>query len=191
MHGTKKLTISFCLFFTVFLAMPLAAQGFNKAIAPEIKTAFSKARIPVLRARTPAIDFTAVRLDGTQARLSGFRGKVVFLNFWATWCPPCIEEMPSIEALYQRFQGKDLEFLAVDIQESKDEVAAFIKQHLLSFPAALDSTGRISAEYGIRGIPATFIIDREGGVIAAVTGSRDWNTAEVVAALETLIAHGR
>ncbi|MDR1099504.1 MAG: TlpA family protein disulfide reductase [Treponema sp.] len=187
----KKLTIAFCLFFTVFLAVPLAAQGFNKTIAPEIKTAFSKARIPVLRARTPAIDFTAARLDGTQARLSGLRGKVVFLNFWATWCPPCLAEMPSIEALYRHFQGKDLEFLAVDIQEAEDEVAAFMKEQRLSFPAALDSTGRISAEYGIRGIPATFIIDREGGVIAAVTGSRDWNTAEVIAALETLIAHGR
>jgi thiol-disulfide isomerase/thioredoxin len=180
-----------CLFFAVFLGMPLAAQGFDKTIAPEIKKAFSGAQIPVLRRRTPAADFTASRLDGTPVRLSGLKGKVVFLNFWATWCPPCQEEMPSIEALYRRFQGKDLEFLAVDIQEDKDEVAAFMKEYGLSFPAALDSTGRISAEYGIRGIPATFIIDREGGVIAVVVGSRDWNTPETAAALETLIAHDR
>jgi thiol-disulfide isomerase/thioredoxin len=179
------------LLLAIFLVAPLTAQEFNKAIAPEINTAFSKARIPVLRARAPVSDFIAVRLDGTQTRLSGLRGKAVFLNFWATWCPPCLAEMPSIEALYQRFRGKDLEFLAVDIQEDKDEVAAFMKEHGLTFPAALDSTGRISAEYGIRGIPATFIIDRDGGIIAAVVGSRDWNTAEVVTALETLIAHGR
>jgi peroxiredoxin len=179
-----------CLVFAAFLAAPLGAQEFNKTIAPEIKTAFSKARIPVLRRRTPAIDFTAARIDGTQIRLSGLRGKVVFLNFWATWCPPCREEMPSMEALYQRFRGKDLEFLAVDIQEDAGEVAAFLDEYSLSFPAALDSTGRISERYGIRGIPATFIIDREGGVIAAVTGSRDWNTPEVIAALETLITRG-
>jgi peroxiredoxin len=188
--STKKQTAA-GLLLAVFLTAPLAAQGFDKTIAPEIKTAFSKARIPVRRARAPAADFTAARLDGTQARLGDLRGKVVFLNFWATWCPPCQDEMPSMEALYQQFRGKDLEFLAVDIQEDKDEVAAFMKEYGLTFPAALDSTGRISDQYGIRGIPATFIIDREGGVIAAVVGSRDWNTPEVAAALEALIAHGR
>jgi peroxiredoxin len=191
MNDMKKFTFALCLFFTVFLAGPLAAQGFDKTIAQEIKTAFSRARIPVLRARTPIIDFSAPRLDGTPVRLSGLKGKVVFLNFWATWCPPCREEMPSMEALYQRFRDRDLEFLAVDIQEDKDGVAAFMKEYGLTFPVVLDSTGRISAEYGIRGIPTTFIIDREGGIIASVVGGRDWNTEAVFAALELLISHGR
>jgi thiol-disulfide isomerase/thioredoxin len=186
-----KKNLFICLFFAVFLAGPLGAQELDKTIAPEIKTAFSRARIPVLRARTPVIDFSAPLLDGTQVRLSNLKGKVVFLNFWATWCPPCREEMPSMEALYRRFRGRDLEFLAVDIQEDKDDVAAFMKQFGLTFPAALDSTGRISAEYGIRGIPATFIIDKEGGIIASVVGGRDWNTEAVFTALELLISHGR
>jgi thiol-disulfide isomerase/thioredoxin len=179
------------LFFAVLLAGPLGAQEADKAIAPEIRAAFSRARIPVLRARTPIIDFSASRLDGTQVRLSALKGKVVFLNFWATWCPPCREEMPSMEALYQRFRGRGLEFLAVDIQEGKDEVAAFMKQFGLTFPAALDDTGKISAEYGIRGIPTTFIIDKEGGIIASVVGGRDWNTPAVTTALELLISHDR
>jgi thiol-disulfide isomerase/thioredoxin len=187
--GIKMFTLG--LFFAAFLAAPLGAQEFDKTIAPEIKTAFSRARIPVLRARTPIIDFSASRLDGTQARLSALKGKAVFLNFWATWCPPCREEMPSMEALYQRFRGRDLELLAVDIQEDKDTVAAFMKEYGLTFPAALDSTGRISAEYGVRGIPTTFIIDRDGGIIASVVGGRDWNTQAVFAALELLISHGR
>jgi thiol-disulfide isomerase/thioredoxin len=173
----------------VLCAAPLGAQTPDKAVAPEIRAAFSRARISVVRAKIPAVDFTAARLDGTPVRLSGLRGKVVFLNFWATWCPPCREEMPSLEALYQRFRGTDLEFLALDIQEAKDAVAAFMKQYGLSFPAALDSAGRISAEYGIRGIPATFIIDRGGNIIAAVVGGRDWNTEEVVSALELLLSH--
>jgi peroxiredoxin len=96
-----------------------------------------------------------------------------------------------MEALYQRFQGRDLEFLAVDIQESPAAVSAFMKGHGLSFPAALDGNGRISAEYGIRGIPTTFIIDRGGNVIASVVGGRDWNTDAVAAALELLISHDR
>jgi thiol-disulfide isomerase/thioredoxin len=187
----KKIALFIFLWCAAFLTVPLAAQSFDKTIAPEIRTAFSRARIPVLRVRTPLIDFTAARLDGTTVRLSGLAGKVVFLNFWATWCPPCREEMPSMEALYQRFRGKDLEFLAVDIQENKDEVAAFMNEYGLHFPAVLDSTGRISAEYGIRGIPTTFIIDREGGIIASVVGGRDWNTQAVAEAMELLISHDR
>lgn len=189
MKTMKKFALVLCLFCAVFPAAPLGAQTPDKTIAPEIRAAFSRARIPVLRAKTPAPDFTAARLDGTPVRLSGLRGKVVFLNFWATWCPPCREEMPSMEALYRRFRGKDLEFLALDIQEGNSEVAAFMKQQGLSFPAALDSAGRISAEYGVRGIPSTFIIDRAGNVIASVVGGRDWNTEAVFAALELLISH--
>jgi thiol-disulfide isomerase/thioredoxin len=187
----KNFAVGLCLFMAALLAAPLGAQTLDKTIAPELRAALSRARIPVLRAKSPAPDFTATRLDGSPVRLGALKGKVVFLNFWATWCPPCREEMPSMEALYQRFRGRDLEFLAVDIQEDKDKVAAFMKEYGLSFPAALDNTGRISGEYGIRGIPATFIIDREGNVIASVVGGRDWNTQAVIDALELLISHGR
>jgi thiol-disulfide isomerase/thioredoxin len=189
MKDMKTYTLTLLVSCSLFLAAPLEAQTPDTTIAPEIRTAFSRFRIPVLRAKTPAPDFTAARLDGIPVRLSALRGKVVFLNFWATWCPPCREEIPSMEALYQRFRGKGLEFLAVDIQEDKDEVAAFMKEHGLNFPVALDSTGRISNEYGIRGIPTTFIIDREGNVIASVVGGRDWNTETIFAALELLISH--
>jgi thiol-disulfide isomerase/thioredoxin len=188
---TPAMMIGLSLAVLLAAAASCEAQEQNKTIAPEIRSAFSKARIPAARIRAPAPDFTAARLDGSPVRLGDLRGKVVFLNFWATWCPPCREEMPSMEALYQRFRGGDLEFLAVDIQESPDEVAAFMKDFGLNFPAALDSTGRISGEYGVRGIPTTFIIDREGGIVASVVGGRDWNTQEVIAALETLINHGR
>jgi thiol-disulfide isomerase/thioredoxin len=187
----KNRVFGICLLISALLTFPLAAQNLDKTLAPEIKDAFAKARIPVLRSRTPALDFQATRLDGTQTRLGSLKGKVVFLNFWATWCPPCREEMPSMEALHQIFRGKDLEFLAIDIQEDRNTVAAFMRDKGLNFPAALDSTGRISAEYGIRGIPTTFIIDREGAVVATVVGGRDWNTPAVIAALELLIAHGR
>jgi peroxiredoxin len=185
----KNAVFPLAVFLCVLLAVPAEAQRADRTVAPEIRAAFSRARISVLRAKTPAPDFTAPRPEGGQARLSGLRGKVVFLNFWATWCPPCREEMPSMEALYRRFRGRGLEFLAVDIQEDPEEVSAFMGEHGLSFPAALDRAGRISAEYGVRGIPTTFIIDREGNIIASAVGGRDWNTQAVVDALELLIAH--
>jgi thiol-disulfide isomerase/thioredoxin len=187
MKNIVFLGVSLC----ALLAVPAEAQRADRAVAPELRTAFSRARISVLRAKTPAPDFTASRPEGGQVRLSGLRGKAVFLNFWATWCPPCRAEIPSMEALYQRFRGKDLEFLAVDIQENPQDVSAFLREYGVSFPAALDSTGRISAGYGIRGIPTTFIIDREGNIIASAVGGRDWNTQAVVEALELLIAHDR
>jgi peroxiredoxin len=191
-HIIKKLTHTAYIFFVLFAAFsPLEAQKTDKAIAPELRAAFTKARIPVLRAKNPAPDFSASLLNGTRVRLNSFTGKAVFLNFWATWCPPCREEMPSMEALYQRFLDRDIEFLAVDIQEDRNTVSAFMRKFELTFPALLDGTGRISNQYGIRSIPTTFIIDRDGNIIASVIGGRDWNTPEVVAALELLLTHDR
>ncbi|MDR2793741.1 MAG: TlpA family protein disulfide reductase [Treponema sp.] len=188
----QKLFPTAYFFFVLFAVLsPLEAQKTNRTIDPEIRAAFTKARIPVLRTGSPAPDFSASRLNGTQVRLGSLMGKVIFLNFWATWCPPCREEMPSMEALYQRFRNRDIEFLAVDIQENRNRVSAFMEQFGLTFPALMDVTGRISTQYGIRSIPTTFIIDRNGNIIASVIGGRDWNTPEVAAALELLLAYDR
>jgi thiol-disulfide isomerase/thioredoxin len=163
------------------------AQTTAKTVSADLRRAFEKAGIPVLKEKTPIRDFTVTLLDGKTQSLSGYRGKVVFLNFWATWCPPCRAEMPSMETLYQRYRGRDLEFLAVDLQESRDEVAAFLEEQNLSFPAGLDSSGQIGNLYGIRGIPATFIIDKEGLIIAAVVGGMEWDTPAVFAAFDLLL----
>jgi thiol-disulfide isomerase/thioredoxin len=130
-------------------------------------------------------------LNGKNVTLGALKGKVVFLNFWATWCPPCREEMPSMETLYQHFKDRGLEFLAVDIQESGDDVGAFMEKYGLNFPAALDSSGNISNRYGIRSIPTTFIIDREGLILASTVGGRNWDTPEIFAAFETLLKNGQ
>jgi thiol-disulfide isomerase/thioredoxin len=172
----------------IFFAAPvLSAAPQDKTIPAEIKNAFAKAGLPVLREKTDIIDFVLPLLDGTNVRLSEYKGKTVFLNFWATWCPPCRAEMPSMEILYQRFRGKGLEFLAVDIQESNKDVADFMKEYKLTFPMALDSTGKVSGNYGIQGIPTTFIIDRDGKIIAAAVGGRNWDTEVMFAAFETLL----
>ncbi|MDR2484194.1 MAG: TlpA family protein disulfide reductase [Treponema sp.] len=172
-------------------ASSLEAQAGDKVIPAQIGSAFSKAGIPVLRERSQSIDFSLPLLDGGALTLSSLKGKVVLLNFWATWCPPCRQEMPSMEALYRRFKDMGLAFLAVDIQESNRQVGGFMKDFGLTFPVALDASGSISNKYGIRGIPTTFVIDRDGGIIISAVGGRDWSNPAVVSAFEVLLQYGK
>jgi peroxiredoxin len=161
------------------------------AVPAEIAAALTKAGIQTVKERVPVVDFTLPKLGGGTASLGSLKGQVVFLNFWATWCPPCREEMPSMEKLYVRFKDRGFTILAVDLQEDEKTVAEFVKKYKLTFPVALDGSGRIGGTYGVRGIPTTYIVDREGGIVGAVVGGKDWGSPEVVAAFETLIRHGK
>jgi thiol-disulfide isomerase/thioredoxin len=183
----------------VVLAL-LAACGFpaaaadNTGVPEETARAFAEAGLPLLRKKVPALDFsvplagfTTPRVGGKRQTLKALEGKVVFLNFWATWCGPCRQEMPSMEVLYQRFKNQGLEMLAVNYQEGQKDVAAFMKNYKLSFPAGLDSSGQIGGIYGIEAFPTTYIIDREGYIITRIVGSLNWNTPKILAAFETLL----
>jgi thiol-disulfide isomerase/thioredoxin len=138
--------------------------------------------------RLEIVDFELLDLSGTTRRLSDFNGKVVFLNFWATWCGPCRFEMPSMEKLYQRFKASGLEIVAVNLQEDRDSVQRFVDEYVLSFPVLLDTTGSVGATYGARSIPITYIVDREGFVRAGTIGSREWDTEEYIHFFEKLLA---
>lgn len=122
-----------------------------------------------------APDFTLPSLGGNPAHLSNYRGKVVFLNFWATWCPPCREEMPSMESLYQRLKGRDFEMLAVSIDtKGADRVQSFVATYGLTFPVLLDPNRKVYRLYGLTGVPETFIINKTGDIIFKIIGPRDW-----------------
>jgi peroxiredoxin len=162
---------------------PAAAEPVPAAVAK----AFAEAGITVPRDKVDPIDFTLPLLNGTRQKLSDLKGKVVFLNFWATWCPPCRQEMPSMETLYQRFKGQGLEVLAVDCQEEAGDVSAFMRRNKLSFPAALDESGGVSGSYGIEAIPTTYVIGRDGKILLKVVGSLNWNHQKIIAAFETLL----
>ena len=149
---------------------------------------FEKAGLRLLRERIPSRDFTLpIASTGQQQTLSGLKGKVVFLNFWATWCGPCRAEMPSMEALFNRYKDKGLEMLAVNCLEKENEVIAFMESNGLTFPTALDLEGRVSNSYGIQGIPTTFLIDRSGNLVVRLVGSIDWDTPEIHAVIELLL----
>jgi peroxiredoxin len=136
-----------------------------------------------------AADFSLPALDGTTVQLAALRGRLVFLNFWATWCPPCREEMPGMEALYRRFAGRDFAMLAVSQDEQGAEtVAPFVKEMGLTFPVLLDPEGTLPPRYGVTGYPETFLIDRNGEVVHHTIGPADWNSPEMVAYIEQLLS---
>lgn len=121
-----------------------------------------------------APDFTLPGADGRKVSLKDFRGKVVFLNFWATWCESCREEMPSMERLYGEFKGKGLEVVAVNVKEKRQDALAFARQLKLTYPVLLDTEGEVGLLYGAFGLPATYVIDRKGVVLARMWGPADW-----------------
>jgi peroxiredoxin len=135
-----------------------------------------------------APDFTLPDLRGRPYRLSDFRGRVVFLNLWATWCPPCRMEMPAMEALYKRFKQRDFVMLAVAQEDNAAGVRAFAEEMGLSFPVLLDPDASLSPRYGATGYPETFIIDRSGQVVNHTIGPAEWNSPEMVAYFERLLA---
>jgi peroxiredoxin len=118
-----------------------------------------------------APDFQLDTLDGQTVALSDFRGEVVLLNFWATWCGPCASEMPFIQQVYDEWSGKGLRVLAINIGESAGTVTSFLEEYSLSFPVLLDIDGAVATQYGATNIPTTFLIDQEGIVQGVKVGA--------------------
>ncbi len=123
---------------------------------------------------------------GRFVRLGDFRGKIVFLNFWTTWCPTCRTEMPSMEKLHRKLFGKNFAMVTVNIKESASQVKNFFEEYKLTFTALLDTTGEVSTGFGIRAIPTTFILDKSGTIIGSITGPREWGSKKFVALFEHL-----
>lgn len=118
-----------------------------------------------------AIDFTLKDLNGNKVSLSDFKGKNVYLNFFATWCPPCRAEMPDIEKVYQKYKDKDFVVLAVDLGEDKDTVKSFIEKNKYNFKVVLDSDQSVAEKYNISAIPVSVFIDKKGNVVAKKVGA--------------------
>jgi peroxiredoxin len=122
-----------------------------------------------------AQDFTVPLLQGARFRLADQRGKVVLINFWATWCPPCREEMPAMERLWQQHRDRGFVLIAVSLDADGGQVKPFATEHKLTFPIGLDAKLEVANLYGIRALPASFIVDRHGQVAALALGPRAWD----------------
>ena len=173
------------LLLTISLVLIVAILVFLLSLKEKDST-FRPAR--PLQVGHPAPDFTFPDLSGNKISLSDSRGKLVLLNIWATWCPPCRDEMPSMEKLYNRFKGENFEILAVSIDSTGQKaVAPFMRELNLTFPALLDPKGKIKDLYGITGVPESFIIDKEGILVRKIIGPLDWATPEVFGFFQSLI----
>ena len=138
---------------------------------------------------TAASDFELHNMDDEKKKLSDYRGQVVLLNFWATWCPPCIREMPSMEKLHQKISAKDFKVIAVNQMEEVDDVFAFTGQLEIdpTFEILFDKSSQVSQDYAVRGLPTTYLIDKQGNIRYRAIGGRVFNHPEVIKIINALI----
>jgi peroxiredoxin len=168
----------------VFNANPLAK------VKPENRSLdqlFVDMGVETFPSRASQIEIQLQDLYGADVNISDFRGKIVLLNFWATWCPTCVVEMPSMEKLHRKLKDKDFALVSISLQDPAAEVKRFFKQNKLTFTALLDSTGKTVPGIGIRAIPTTLILDKTGRVVGRVMGAREWDSRESMAMFEQLI----
>jgi len=138
--------------------------------------------------RMTAPDFTVPGLPASVIRLRDLKGQVILLNFWATWCPRCREEMPSMERLYPRFKSRRFTILALSIDSKGAEVVGpFVKSFRLTFPVGLDSRMTVAGEYRMAALPTSILIERGGTIAAVAAGPRDWDSPAAHQVVETLL----
>lgn len=157
---------------TIQAASPLA----NLSIVPEV-------------ARHDAPGFVSENLRGGNTGLVDYRGKIVLLNFWATWCMPCRAEMPSMEALWKKYKEQGFVVVAISNDEgSKKRIETFSKLLDLSFPILLDPEGEVNELYKVSNMPTSFLLDRNGKIISRIVGRDDWVSPEAIKLVEGLLA---
>jgi peroxiredoxin len=141
-----------------------------------------------------APDFFLPALDGRVQKLSNYRGRPVLVNLWATWCPPCIEEMPLLNEIARRYEERGLAVIGIAADENRASVESFVQEHPLRFEVLLDPQGAVGTEYAITGYPETFLIDREGRIVAKLIGPLpsvgDQPTPELLKTIEGLLGSG-
>jgi peroxiredoxin len=136
---------------------------------------------------TKAPGFVLKNMDGEHVSLAALRGKVVLLNFWATWCRPCKEEMPAFEKLYAKYKDRGFVVLAVSINRSKTSITGFLEDMDLSYHILMDDDSRVLKLYKVYSIPTTFLIDKTGLIVKKYHGQEDWTSTEMASTIEELL----
>ena len=163
-----------------------ALRPASNDVDAELKELLDEIGIRTFEDDIAAVDFAVPALDGEMHRLSDYRGEFVFLNFWATWCPPCREEMPSMDYLHSELADEPFRIVAVNLQENPNVVRQFIGDNGFRFPVLLDSSGRIATNYGVRGLPTSYFISPSGTVLGILVGIRHWDEPELVEAMRRI-----
>ena len=184
MHRMK--VIRLCFIFALFWG--INASTVEKSLYAE-EDYFASLSIIRFKKEIKAPEFTLKDLNGKDVSLKDFSGKVVFLTFWATWCGPCIIEMPSMEKLYRQFKDDGLIIVAINFQESRKQVKVFMDNFRLTFPALLDQKGEVGGLYGVFSLPTTYLIDPEGRLIGGAIGARDWEKRAAQELIKALLKY--
>jgi thiol-disulfide isomerase/thioredoxin len=165
---------------SLLCAAPTAAQ----LPLPELSHELTRLSTPI-----EAPDFQLEDMDGNKHSLENYRGKVVILNFWATWCPPCRREIPSMEALHRAFKEEAFAILAVNEWETEDHVFAFMGQLPVDpgFPILFDLDSAVATSFGVKGLPTTLLLDTQGKIVYRAVGGRDFDHPEVKKIIRELL----
>lgn len=174
----KKITLIVCLF--LLIAMGPGSAG-NTSGSPGSPLNTDN----IINSRAP--DFTLKDLNGKTVSLSAFKGKVVLLNFWATWCPPCREEMPALNKLYHETKHRGFEIIAVSTDKSVSDTKGFLQKNKLDFPVLFDEDRSVAKLYRVFSMPTTFLIDRNGMIVEKFYGEYDWTETETKGKIEKLL----
>ena len=183
MTRVKPVLIAICLALAAFTDVAAPATGADGAPKPAprtgrvLKLEDAIRELDLIRPSRQKVaeDFTLKTIGGGSFRLSDHRGKTVLMNFWATWCGPCREEMPAMERLYQRHRDQGLVLVAISLDANPALVPPYVKESKLTFAVALDPKADVANKYGVRALPSSFVIDRQGTMTALALGPRAWD----------------
>ena len=134
-----------------------------------------------------APDFQLPKIDGGTVQLSNLRGNVVYVDFWATWCPPCRESFPWMESMYQRYQDFGLQIVAISLDQKRDLIENFLKDHKASFTISQDKEGGIAEAFKVKGMPSSYLVDRKGNIRLRHAGFNDSDKAELESQIKQLL----
>jgi thiol-disulfide isomerase/thioredoxin len=148
---------------------------------------YAPAGVQQIHNQVPAPSFALPTLDGRSVASGSLRGKVILVNFWATWCGPCKEEMPALQRLKQNFKSEEFELLAITTDPQREAIKGFVESLGLAFPILLDEAKDVSATFGVRGLPTTVLIGKDGRVLARAVGPRAWASPESVALIRGMV----
>jgi peroxiredoxin len=169
----------------VALLSALNAMAAERPALPELLKALNLSGYPSLMQPPEFSGFTA---DGQRVSLAGLSGRVVLLNFWASWCLECRSEMPAFEGLHREFAVQGLAVLGINAREEITTIREYAKELGLTFPLISDPTGKINSAYGVIGLPTTFIIGRSGRAVALAVGPREWSVKPARVLMQALLA---
>jgi peroxiredoxin len=175
------------IFFSTLFAIFLLLSFLSSSDGGEADL-FQKVGVKQVKVKKMAPNFSLEDLNGQKVELKNFKGKVIFLNFWATWCGPCKEEMPSMEFLWQWFKGKDFLLLSISVDyEGVKPVKEYVEKQRYTFRVLIDPQCQTLDLYEVKAIPTTLIIDKKGQIVAVATGPKNWRSPEAASLVDLLI----